>query len=256
MLIDSHSHIDSPCFQKDIDGIFSRMCENKVRAALIAGCSLNEYERGLSFVNQHSNTWYSVGVHPSTTDDTHEATADELVELSKPEKVVAIGECGLDFYYDDVEPSVQEKRFLTHIEAALKADLPLIVHSRDAKEKTIELLKEGGKNLKFVLHCFTGDNQMAQDALELGGYISFSGIVTFKNAAQIQEVAGWAPKDRILIETDCPYLAPIPYRGKQNEPSYVRFVAQKLAELRNCSVEEIAECTSLNFFRLFTKAKL
>ena len=170
MLIDSHSHIDGAEFQLDIDEVFARMKEAEVGGALVAGTSLQDYERGLNFANAHKNVWYAA--------------------------------------YD-----AQLERFGRHIEAAKLANLPVIVHSRDAQEDTIRLLKEhDAGSTGFVLHCFTGDKKMAQDALDLGGYLSFSGIVTFKNATQIQEVASWVPSDRYLVETDCPYLAPIPFR--------------------------------------------
>ena len=197
MLIDSHSHIDGAEFQLDIDEVFARMKEAEVGGALVAGTSLQDYERGLNFANAHKNVWYAAGVHPSTKDDDHEASIEELVGLTKPQKVVAIGECGLDYYYEEAPYDAQLERFARHIEAAKLANLPVIVHSRDAQEDTIRLLKEhDAGSTGFVLHCFTGDKKMAQDALDLGGYLSFSGIVTFKNATQIQEVASWVPSDR------------------------------------------------------------
>ena len=209
MLIDSHSHIDGAEFQLDIDEVFARMKEAEVGGALVAGTSLQDYERGLNFANAHKNVWYAAGVHPSTKDDDHEASIEELVGLTQPQK------------------------------------------------DTIRLLKEhDAGSTGFVLHCFTGDKKMAQDALDLGGYLSFSGIVTFKNATQIQEVASWVPSDRYLVETDCPYLAPIPFRGKRNEPSYVRYVARKVAFLRGETLEKVAEDSTQNFFRLFSKAEL
>ena len=238
MLIDSHSHIDGAEFQLDIDEVFARMKEAEVGGALVAGTSLQDYERGLNFANAHKNVWYAAGVHPSTKDDDHEASIEELVGLTKPQKVVAIGECGLDYYYEEAPYDAQLERFARHIEAAKLANLP-----------------DAGST-GFVLHCFTGDKKMAQDALDLGGYLSFSGIVTFKNATQIQEVASWVPSDRYLVETDCPYLAPIPFRGKRNEPSYVRYVARKVAFLRGETLEKVAEDSTQNFFRLFSKAEL
>ena len=163
----------------------------------------------------------------------------------------------MDYYYEEAPYDAQLERFARHIEAAKLANLPVIVHSRDAQEDTIRLLKEhDAGSTGFVLHCFTGDKKMAQDALDLGGYLSFSGIVTFKNATQIQEVASWVPSDRYLVETDCPYLAPIPFRGKRNEPSYVRYVARKVAFLRAETLEKVAEDSTQNFFRLFSKAEL
>lgn len=257
MLIDSHSHIDSDCFADMLPELFERMKKADVAGTLIAGCSLHEYERGLKFTQEHANTWYAVGVHPSTHDDPHEAAIEELVELSEPEKIVAIGECGLDYYYEEAPYDDQKERFARHVEAAKIAKLPLIIHSRDAKEDTMDILRShGADQCGFVLHCFTSDKEMARAALDLGGYISFSGIVTFKNAAQIQDVASWVPEDRFLVETDCPYLAPIPYRGKQNEPSYVRLVAEKVASLRGVSLDEVADASTRNFFKLFSRATL
>ena len=171
MLIDSHSHIDGAEFQLDIDEVFARMKEAEVGGALVAGTSLQDYERGLNFANAHKNVWYADGVHPSTKDDDHEASIEELVGLTKPQKVVAIGECGLDYYYEEAPYDAQLERFARHIEAAKLANLPVIVHSRDAQEDTIRLLKEhDAGSTGFVLHCFTGDKKMAQDALDLGGY--------------------------------------------------------------------------------------
>ena len=232
------------------------MKEASVAGTLVAGCSLSEYPRGLAFAEAHPNVWYSVGVHPSTDDDPHEPDVDTLVELAKPEKVVAIGECGLDYFYEKPPYDNQKNRFAIQIEAAKVAKLPVIVHSRDAQKDTMDILKShGADECGFVLHCFTGDREMAKAALDLGGYISFSGIVTFKNAEQIREAAAFVPDDRFLVETDCPYLAPIPYRGKQNEPSYVRLTAEKVASVRNISLNRVAELTTQNFFRLFKKAR-
>ncbi len=255
MLIDSHCHIDSPVFTEELPSILEAMDANQVKAALTVCCSIREYERALDFSRGHQNIWCSVGVHPSTDDD-HEATAEELVELSGPENVVAIGECGLDYHYNDKSTwDNQKKRFETHIAAAKQANLPVIVHSRSANEDAIDILRcSNAQDCGFVLHCFCGDMKMARDALDMGGYISFSGIVTFKNSQEIQEVARWAPLDRILVETDCPYLSPVPFRGKQNDPSRVLYVAQKVAELREMPLEAVAGATTNNFFKLFSKA--
>ncbi len=256
MLIDSHCHIHSPEFTEDLGKIFSDMAANNVKGSLTVCCSIREYPDVLSFANSHKNIWGSVGVHPSTDDDIHEASVEELVNLSKPGKIVAIGECGLDYFYNEEPLDWQRKRFATHILAARRAKLPLIIHSRDANEDTMSILKEHhAEECGFVLHCFCGDMKMAQLALDMGGYISFSGIVTFKNAKEIQEVASYAPLDRILVETDSPYLAPVPFRGKRNDPSKVKFVAEKIAILKNLPLEVVEEATTENFFRIFNKAK-
>lgn len=255
MLIDSHCHIDSPEFSEDLPQIFSEMDKNDVRGALTVCCSLREFSRGLSFADSHKNFWCSVGVHPSTDDDPSELTVDRLVNLTAPKKVIGIGECGLDYHYNSEPLDWQRERFAVHIRAARKAKLPLVVHSRDANEDTMRILQENhADECGFVLHCFCGDQKMAQVALEMGGYISFSGIVTFKNAAEIQGVVSSMPLDRILVETDCPYLAPVPFRGKRNDPSKVIYVAKKVAELRSISLQEVEKATTDNFFRLFSKA--
>ena len=256
MLIDSHCHIDSPEFVGELPRIFSEMEKNNVKGALTVCCALREFPRCLSFSKSHKNIWCSVGVHPSTDDDISEAPIGELVALSTDEKVVGIGECGLDYYYNSEPLDWQRERFALHIQAARKANLPVIVHSRDANEDTMRILQDNhAEECGFVLHCFCGDQKMAQVALEMGGYISFSGIVTFKNAVDIQSVASSIPLERILVETDCPYLAPVPFRGKRNDPSKVIYVAKKIAELRSISLEEVEEATTENFFRLFSKAR-
>ncbi len=257
MLIDSHCHIDDPKFKEKLPTIFSAMDEADIRGALTVCCALSEYQRCLNFAQTHKNVWCSVGVHPSTNSDDHEVTEEELVALSKPEKVVAVGEIGLDYHYNSEPLDWQRERFARQIVASRKASLPIIVHSRDANRDTIDILKaNGAEECGFVLHCFCGDMKMAKEALDMGGYISFSGIVTFKNSFEIQEVASYAPLDRILVETDCPYLAPVPFRGKPNDPSKVIYVARKVAELRSVSYKVIADATTENFFRLFSKARL
>ncbi len=256
MLIDSHCHIDSPEFAEDLSSIFNEMELNGVKGALTVCCSLREFPRCLSFADLHKNIWCTVGVHPSTEDDLKEATIEEIVLLSKANKAVGIGECGLDYYYNKEPLDWQRERFALHIQAARKAKLPVVVHSRAANEDTMKILRDNcAEECGFVLHCFCGDLHMAQVALEMGGYISFSGIVTFKNAAEIQRVASSIPLEKILVETDCPYLAPVPFRGKRNDPSKVIYVAKKIAELRSISLEEVEEASTENFFRLFSKAR-
>ncbi len=257
MLIDSHCHIDSPEFAKDLPAIAESMDKLEVGGALTVCCSLKEYKRALDFAEARDNVWCTVGVHPSTDDDDHEATVEELVALTEPLKVVGVGECGLDYHYNEEPYDLQHQRFATHIQAARLANLPVIVHSRDANQDTMDILKANkADECGFVLHCFCGDMKMAKQALDMGGYISFSGIVTFKNSQEIQDVAAYAPLDRILVETDCPYLSPVPFRGKRNDPSKVFYVAQKIADLRSMPFKEIAGITTKNFFTLFKKAAL
>jgi TatD DNase family protein len=201
--------------------------------------------------------WCSVGTHPHHAhEELHIETAD-LVRLAAHPRCVAIGEAGLDYHYEG-DYAAQATGFRRHIAAARETGLPLVIHSRSADDDTASILEDeaGRGSFPFVLHCFSAGIELARRGLALGGYISFSGILTFKNSAIIQEVAGFAPADRILVETDAPYLAPVPYRGKSNEPSYVRHTVEKLAEIRGVTLEEIGRTTTDNFFRLFSKAKL
>ena len=256
MLIDSHSHIDGAEFQLDIDEVFARMKEAEVGGALVAGTSLQDYERGLNFANAHKNVWYAAGVHPSTKDDDHEASIEELVGLTKPQKVVAIGECGLDYYYDYSGKENQRKVFAEHIRAAQETGLPLIIHTRDADDDTIGMLSEYYKEKPFAgeIHCFSGSRRLAEFALSIGFYVSASGIITFNKSGELREIFADLPLDRLLVETDSPFLAPVPLRGHRNEPANVRYVAEKLAQVKDVSFEEIAKITSENFYRLFRKA--
>ena len=257
MLVDSHCHLDFNDFEEDFEDMLARARENGVTAMLNAGNNIDELDKQLEISEKYPFIYTAVGVHPHNAAEYPDIRAENFIAKAAHKKVVAIGECGLDYYYEEAPYDAQLERFARHIEAAKLANLPVIVHSRDAQEDTIRLLKEhDAGSTGFVLHCFTGDKKMAQDALDLGGYLSFSGIVTFKNATQIQEVASWVPSDRYLVETDCPYLAPIPFRGKRNEPSYVRYVARKVAFLRGETLEKVAEDSTKNFFRLFSKAEL
>lgn len=257
MLVDSHCHLDFNDFEEDFEDMLARARENGVTAMLNAGNNIDELDKQLEISEKYPFIYTAVGVHPHNAAEYPDIRAEDFIAKAAHKKVVAIGECGLDYYYEEAPYDAQLERFARHIEAAKLANLPVIVHSRDAQEDTIRLLKEhDAGSTGFVLHCFTGDKKIAQDALDLGGYLSFSGIVTFKNATQIQEVASWVPSDRYLVETDCPYLAPIPFRGKRNEPSYVRYVARKVAFLRGETLEKVAEDSTKNFFRLFSKAEL
>jgi TatD DNase family protein len=255
MFIDSHCHIDSEPFAGEEDAVLSKMQDAAVDGCLLACCALSEYQRALDFARRHKNVWSSVGIHPSTDAEDGEDADDFISSRAGDPKIVAVGECGLDYFYGPDTRNLQMKRFARQIEAARAVSLPVIVHSRDAESDTMGLLKEGNAGeTGFVLHCFTGGVAMARQALDLGGYLSFSGILTFKTAEQIREAASYAPADRILIETDSPYLTPVPHRGKRNDPSYVPLVAKKLAEVRGMSLESLAAVTTDNFFRLFTKA--
>ena len=258
MLVDSHCHLD----RLDLapyDGDFSRFLSATrhagVDAMLCVSIDLESYPAMLALVDDHEGIYVSVGVHPNDR-DRHEPSPEELAELARHPKNVAIGETGLDYYREEGDMSWQQDRFRRHIRAARLAHKPLIIHTRDAREDTIRILQEeGAEQVGGVLHCFTESWEMAQAGMALGFYVSFSGIVTFKNADALREVACRMPLERMLIETDSPYLAPVPYRGKPNEPKYVGKVCELIAGLRGIPVEQLAAITRDNFYRLFTAAK-
>jgi len=251
MLVDSHCHVDFPELAERIGQITELMAKNDVRLALCAGVSLEAFPAILRLVESHAEFLAAVGVHPDNQEG-REPDIATLVELAQHPKVVAIGETGLDYYRFEGDLTWQRDRFRTHIRAALEARKPLIIHTRAAAEDTLTVMREeGAKRIGGVMHCFTETLEVAEAALDLGFMISFSGIVSFKNAKQIKEVAMKVPLDQMLIETDSPYLAPTPHRGKTNEPGFVLHVAEEIASLRELSVAEIAEATTRNFFRLF-----
>jgi TatD DNase family protein len=255
MYVDSHCHINFPEFKADLAGVRDRMHAAQVNAALVVCVTLEEFAdvRATAAFDPH---WYcSVGVHPDYKDTTEPTVEDLLMRAADP-KVIAIGETGLDYFREPDSASWQIPRFETHIQAARQCNKPLIVHTRAASTDTIRILTEqGAAQCSGVMHCFTESWEVAQAALDLGFYISFSGIVTFKNASELREVARKMPLDRLLIETDSPYLAPVPYRGRTNEPSFVPHVAAKIAEVRGVNVSIIAEKSTNNFFNLFNVLK-
>ncbi|WP_019141014.1 TatD family hydrolase [Noviherbaspirillum massiliense] len=255
MFIDSHCHINFPELAARLPEIFSKMAENRVTHALCVCVDMPDFPQVLALAEQYPNVYASVGVHPDY-EDTPEPDVDELVRLSEHPKIVGIGETGLDYYRLEGDLEWQRNRFRTHIRASRATGKPLIIHTRSASEDTIRLMREEGAGTDAggaggVMHCFTESLQVAEAAMEMGFYISFSGIVTFKNAKDLQEVARAVPLERMLIETDSPYLAPVPYRGKMNEPGLVSHVGQFLADLNGVPVEEVARQTTENFFRLF-----
>ena len=251
MLVDSHCHLDFPELADRVDGIVESMREHRVTHALCISVTLEDFPRVRSIAERFPHIYGTVGVHPDYP-DVPEVAGEELVRLANHPKIVAIGETGLDYYRIKDDCEWQRRRFRTHIRAARQCRKPLVVHTRDAAADTLGIMREeGAQEVGGVMHCFTEDWETAQAAMALGFYISFSGIVTFKNAASLREVAKRVPLDRMLIETDSPYLAPVPYRGKTNEPAFVRFVAAEIARLRGLEVEEVAENTTKNFFRLF-----
>ncbi len=254
LLVDSHCHLDFPDFQGREDELLAVMKTNHVGWALIAGVTLERFPGVLALSERFPNLWASVGVHPDTLEG-EEPDQDRLIRLAEYPSVVAIGETGLDYYRLEGDLEWQRERFRTHIRAARHCRKPLIIHTREAAADTLRILEEEGAGAAGgVFHCFTETLAVAKGALDLGFHISFSGIVTFKNAIQIKEVASFVPLDRILVETDAPYLAPAPHRGKLNHPALVRHVAEEVARLRGINVEELAEATTANFFRLFEGA--
>ena len=255
MLVDSHCHLEFPDFAPEIDAVMARAKDAGVEVCLSIGTKLETFPRVRETAARFDNVWCSVGVHPHEADKEPLTSAAPLIALTKDPKVVGIGETGLDYYYDHSVRAAQATNFRAHIDAARQTNLPLIVHTRDAEDDTIAILREEMAAGAFsgVLHCFTGTQALADAALDLDFYISASGIMTFKNAEALRAVLKGVPLDRLLVETDSPYLAPIPHRGKRNEPSFVAYTARALAELKGVAFEELAEATSENFFRLFTK---
>ncbi len=255
MLVDSHCHLNFPELASNIDAVRAAMFENQVGHALLISVTLEKFPEVLTLAEQYPNFFATVGVHPDYEDEPPFAV-ETLVELAKHPKVVGIGETGLDYFRLTGDLNWQRERFRTHIRAAIKADLPLIIHTRSAAEDTLRIMREENAHaVGGVMHCFTESIEVAMRAIEMGFYISFSGIVTFKNAAALKEVAQQVPLDRILVETDSPYLAPIPFRGKTNQPAYVKHVAEEVASLRNISLEELTHASTSNFFKLFKKAE-
>jgi len=262
MWIDSHCHLTHEKFGAETpENLVARALEANVTGMLCINCRIvEEFPTILATAQQFDPVWCTVGTHPheASRSDEMAVTVDQIVDLcDKHPEIIGIGETGLDCYYDKSDRGDQALSFRKHIQACLEADLPMIVHARDADEDIIRIIKEENPNgrLRGVMHCFSSGRKMAMDALELGFYISFSGIVTFKSATELQGIARDIPLNRILVETDAPYLAPTPYRGQQNEPAYVVHTGQKLAELHEATTEVIAAATTQNFFDLFTKAK-
>lgn len=253
MLVDSHCHLNFPEFS-DMSGVLQAMRDNGVGHALCIGVTLEKFPEVLAIAEAHDNIYATVGIHPDN-EDVEEAGVDRLVALARHPKVVGIGETGLDYFRLTGDLEWQRDRFRTHIRAAIEAGKPLVIHTRNAAEDTLRIMREeGAERIGGVMHCFTESEAVAEAAMTMGFYISISGIVTFKNAAALKEVAKRIPLDSLLVETDSPYLAPIPFRGKTNQPAYVRYVAEMIAELRGIPVSDVIEATTRNFFRLFSQA--
>ncbi len=257
MLIDSHCHLDFDVLADNLSAVLARMKAAGVSNCVTISTRVKEFDKICAIAEAHKNIWFSVGTHPHNAHEELHISSDDLIKLSSHKKCIAIGEVGLDYFYDNSPREAQKQGFLSHIEAARQTGLPLIIHARDADEDMAQILIDETKKGKFpfVLHCFSSGTELANTGLELGGYVSFSGILTFKNAKIVQEVAKNAPKDKILVETDAPFLAPVPHRGKSNEPAFVHHTAQFLADLRGVELATIASQTTDNFYRLFSKAK-
>jgi TatD DNase family protein len=255
-LIDSHCHLNYEGLSERQDEVLDTARARGVAGFLNISTRQSEWDDVISVAERNADVWATVGVHPHEADSHPDLGASALVEAAKHPRVIAIGECGLDYYYDKSDRAAQRERFQAHVEAARSSGLPLVVHTREAEADTAEILgdavKKGG--VTGVLHCFTGSAELARKGLDLGFYVSMSGIVTFKNAADLQQTAKWLPADRLLVETDSPFLAPVPNRGKTCEPAFVADTASFLADLRGEDLEELARATTDNFFRLFKKA--
>ncbi|WP_375450922.1 TatD family hydrolase [uncultured Devosia sp.] len=258
MLIDSHCHLDFDALAGDIDGVLSRAAAVGVTGMVTISTLVDKFSTYAAIAERYPNVWCSVGTHPHNADQELHVQTDDLVRLSAHPRCVAIGEAGLDYFYDNAPREAQATGLRRHIAAARITGLPLVIHSRKCDDEMAAILRDeaGQGAFPFVLHCFTAGQSLARTALDLGGYISFSGIITFKNAEDIRDVAKFVPEDRYLVETDAPYLAPIPHRGESNEPSFVRHTAEKLADLRGVSIDVLGAQTTANFARLFFKTGL
>ena len=252
MLIDSHAHLDDPKFNKDRDRLIKSLKQNDISLVINVGADVSSSIKSVKLADEYENIYAAVGVHPHSAKEMDDSTIDVLKAFAKRDKVVAIGEIGLDFHYDNSPRDIQRKWFIEQIKLAKELNMPIIVHSRDADQETFDILKEeADERLRGVLHCYSGSAEMAKDYIDLGFYISLAGPVTFKNARKPKEVAKVVPMDKLLIETDSPYLTPEPHRGKRNEPLYVRHVASMIAELRGMDFEDVGRITSENTKRLF-----
>lgn len=256
MLIDSHCHLDFPDLQTRLPEILAAAAVAGVGRMVSISTLVSRFDSYRSLAEAHSSVYFTVGTHPHNAAAAPDTPAERLIELSVHPRCVAIGEAGLDYHYDKSPRDVQQRVFRTHIEAARETGLPLVVHARNADEDMIRILTEemGRGRFGAVLHCFSSGADLARVGVELGLYVSFSGILTFRNSEEIRQIAASVPKERLLVETDAPYLAPVPHRGKTNEPAYVAHTAKVLADVIGVTTDEIAQLTTANFYRLFSKA--
>jgi TatD DNase family protein len=256
ILVDSHCHLDYYKEDGELDAVIARARAGGVRTMVTIGTKISQFDRVRAIAERYDDVYCTVGIHPHEAASEPEIDVDVLIELTRHPKVIGIGETGLDFYYDHSPRDRQAEVFRTHIAAARECGLPLIVHSRGADAETAEILEEGadGDGIRGLIHCFSTTRELSERAIKIRFLISLSGILTFKNAEQLRDIAREIPTDRLLVETDAPYLAPVPHRGKRNEPAFVAHTARHLAELRGVAAEDLAAATTANFFRLFTKA--
>ena len=255
MLVDSHCHLDFPDFAEDFDAVIARAEGAGVGRMVSISTRLKDFEGVRAIAGRDERISCTVGIHPHNVEDEPDVPAEDLIARTHDEKVVGIGETGLDFFYDHSPRDLQRRSFRTHIAAARETDLPLIVHTRAADEDTVDIMRDemGKGTYRGLIHCFSTGRELAEAAIEMGFYISLSGILTFKKAEELRETVRALPMERLLVETDAPYLAPVPHRGKRNEPAFVAETAACLAELKGLDVEEVARITTANFFDLFTR---
>ncbi|MFV0627227.1 MAG: TatD family hydrolase [Alphaproteobacteria bacterium] len=256
MLVDSHCHLDFDDFEGDLEEIIENAKENGISAILNAGNNINELENQLKISEKYPFIYTAAGVHPHNASEYEGLVAQDIISRTEHKKVVGIGECGLDYYYDYSPKDVQIKIFLEHIKAAQETGLPLIIHNRESDDDLMQILDENYKIKPFMgeIHCFSSSQKLADYALSIGFYLSASGMITFNKSGELRDIFEKVPLDRLLVETDAPYLAPVPKRGQRNQPANVIYTAEKLAQIKNVSFEELTEITTNNFFSLFRKA--
>ncbi len=257
MLVDSHCHLDFPDFEGELDDIVARAGEADIGYMMTICTHVTKFQQVHDVANQFENIWCTVGIHPHNAGSEPETSAETLMSMAEAPKVIAFGETGLDFFYDHSPRERQETAFRAHIDAARETGLPLVIHTRDADDDMIRILRDehGRGAFPGVIHCFSSGPELAEAVLEMGLYISVSGIVTFKTADELRETVKSVPIERLLVETDAPYLAPVPHRGKRNEPAYTAKTAAKVAELKDMDADAFADATTENFFQLFSKAE-
>lgn len=256
MLFDSHAHIDNVRFDKDRDEVVVRAKENGVTGIINAGACMTSSAASISLAEKYDCIYAAVGVHPHDVKDIRESDYEQLAEWTNHERVVAVGEIGLDYYYDLSPREIQQQAFIRQLDVARQTGMPVIIHDRDAHGDILSIMKREAKGLTGVFHCFSGSMEMMREVLSLGFYVAFGGSVTFKNAAKLPAIAAAVPLDRLLLETDCPYLTPEPNRGRRNEPGYVRLVAEYIAGLRQMELAALAKATTDNVLRLFNINRL